>query len=514
MDYRTPPLLSILIADSREENRLIIRKRLQSTPGWTLSIESSAQGDAAIERLRETPYDLVFIGPSCPQADALTMLVQIRQLFEKTAAVMVFSEHTEAVAVSAMKQGALDCLTLEEFISLDTRQLLRRVVEVRELSNMNMELRQINQMKNEFIANVSHEFRTPLSVVLGFSKSLQDSTLGPVNERQRKALEAITDRAEGLLLILNQILKFRQAHEGKEKLLLKPCDLRAVLEHYTRSAPKGFAKKGMRFDVILPENPVWVLADSEKLIEILDNLVSNAVKFGPSQTAIVVRLSADEGSAHLSVRDEGPGIAHEVLPHVFEAMFAAGQGPIREYPGLGLGLPLSKQLVNLHFGKIWIDSQGAGTGTTAHVSLPLSTPNSPEVLVGQETPIKKKQILIVEDNPDLVEVLMLFMSSISPNLRVYATNSGFSALESLKEQLPNLIILDVMMPGMSGLELIERLRKLPETKEIPVLVLTGYQEGAQLAIKNGAKDVLLKPFEKTVFIKKVTRLLQSHNGKP
>ena len=122
--------------------------------------------------------------------------------------------------------------------------------------------------------------------------------------------------------------------------------------------------------------------------------------------------------------------------------------------------------------------------------------------------MRKKRVLIVEDNPDLVEVLMLFLATVSRNLSIATAHSGFEALEKIKDETPNLVILDVMMPGMDGFEVLARLRRLPDAERVPVMVLTGYSDAVERARDAGAQEVLLKPFEKNVFVKKVLQLLQ------
>ena len=508
MGANTSIPLTILVVDSDANNQILVKNKFKSAEGWDLTIDSAKDGEEALQKLKDKVYDLVTLDYRLPGSDGIELMGKIRQLHDKSAVVMVTAAGNENIAVAAMKQGAMDYLTFEELRGLDVRQLFRRIIETRELVNQNMELRQINQMKTEFIANVSHELRTPLSVVLGYAKTMQDQALGPVNEQQGKAIDAIIERAEGLLLTLNQILKFREANEGKQQLLLKPVDLKALLADYASKPPKGSIKKKMKFETRLESAPVWVRADTDKLRDALDNLVSNAIKFGPESSTVTLSLATDGSQAKVTVSDEGPGIPPEFLPHLFETMFAAHRGPTREYPGLGLGLAITQQIIELHTGRVWLESQGTGLGTRAYISLPLAAKNSTELVVGRPTKGEKKRVLIVEDNLDLIDVLMLFMASVSPNLEVYSTTSGFGALESIGEKTPHLIILDVMMPGMSGLEVIERLRRLPETERIPVLVLTGYAEGAQMALKVGAKDVLLKPFEKNAFVKKVVALLR------
>ncbi len=499
---------SILIVDDQAESRELLKLLLSRIPGAHLDIAMSGDGDDALRRLQAKTFDLVFLDYRLPPTDGLDILEKIRQHHPKTAVVMTTTSGTEQVAVAAMKKGAIDYMTHDDIQKADLGKVLRRVVEIRDLVNQNMELRQVNQMKNEFIANVSHELRTPLTVVIGYANTLRDGGLGDVNDAQKKALTAVVERAEGLLGTLNNILRIREVHEGRKPLLLKPADLRTIVAQRLERAGKDVQRKKLNVAARLGEDPTWVLADAERLAEVVDNMLSNATKFSPAEGALDVALESAGGRALLSVTDRGPGVAPELLPHVFERFFAANQGPTREYPGLGLGLPLSKDIVDSLGGRIWLESRGAGSGTTARLELPTCAPDASPSVVDDAGGARKKSVLIVEDNADLVEVLMLFLASVSRNLSITSARSGFEALEKIKDEAPSLVILDVMMPGMDGFEVLSRLRRLPDGERVPVLVLTGYSEAVDRARAAGAKDVLLKPFEKNLFVKKVLHLLQ------
>jgi signal transduction histidine kinase len=507
----TPPegSFSILIVDDEVDKRAILKTELERLPHAALKVDTAADGEGALDKLRQTPFDLVFLDYHLPPTDGLDILDKIRQHHPKTAVVMTTMAGSEQIAVAAMKKGAMDYLSEKDLRSVDLGQLLRRVIEIRNLVNQNMELRQVNQMKNEFIANVSHELRTPLTVVIGYANTMHDGSLGPMNEAQQKALKAIVERSEGLLATLNNILSIREAHEGRTPLLLKPVDLRALAEAQLARFAKDWQRKKLSVKAELGHAPMWVLAEAEKIGDVLGNLLSNAIKFSPPGGDLSLALSSSSGKASLWIVDQGPGVPPELMPHVFERFFAANQGPTREYPGLGLGLPLSKEIVELHGGRVWLESKGTGSGTTARLELPLSAPNAPSVVVESADPLRKKHVLIVEDNADLVDVLLLFLSSVSGNMTIDTARSGFEALDKLKDKTPSLLILDVMMPGMDGFEVLARLRRAPDTKNVPVMVLTGYADAVERARDAGAQEVLLKPFEKNVFIKKVLQLLQA-----
>ncbi|MBI5211188.1 MAG: response regulator [Elusimicrobia bacterium] len=507
MTAQGKPPISILVVASDQAVQLFLQKKLKLAEGWSPTVSCAQDSETALQMLQDASFDLVFIDSGKPPLDGQQLLSKLRQLFTKSAVVMVLDSADTSAAVESMKKGALDCLTLEDFKTLEAGRLYARLMEARNLTNSNMELRQINQMKNEFIANISHELRTPLQIIIGFAKALETGSLGKMTDEQAKATRSILDRSESLLLTINQILKTRDSTLQREELVLKPLDLSCWIDGFAKKSHRGMAKKSMRLEATLPSEETWVLANEEKLDEALANLMSNAVKFSPEGGAIHLSLTRVENQAQILLRDEGPGVVPEMLPHLFEQFYIASQGPIRSHPGLGLGLPLAKEIIELHAGRIWIESGGPQRGTTAVVSLPLTAHDAPQRLVGREARAQKKKVLIVEDNQDLVEVLRLFMSSISPNLELSAVNTGFDALKALEEDTPHLVILDVMMPGMDGIEVIRRMNLLPQEKRVPVLVLTGYMEAAQKALKAGAREVLLKPFEKDVFIKKVLRLL-------
>jgi signal transduction histidine kinase len=503
-------IFSVLVVDDEQDARTILRGELEKVAGVSLKVATAADGDEALDKLKEAPFDLVFLDYRLPPTNGLDILEKIRQHHPKTAVVMTTAAGNEQVAVAAMKKGAMDYITQKDLRLTDLGQLLRRVIEIRDLVNQNMELRQVNQMKNEFIANVSHELRTPLTVVIGYANTMRDGSLGALTDAQQKALGSIIDRAEGLMTTLNNILRIRDVHEGRKQLLLKPVDLNKLVAAQVERAGREIRRRKLKLTAEYPADRTWVLADEEKLGDVIDNLLSNACKFSPTEGGLKVHVTIDKDRARLSVVDAGPGVPPEVLPHIFDTFSAANQGPTREYPGLGLGLPLSKQIIEVIGGRIWVESEGSGRGTTARLELPVSTEDAPPTVVDGSEAVRKKRILIVEDNPDLVEVLMLFLASVSRNLSIATAHSGFEALERIEEELPSLVILDVMMPGMDGFEVLSRLKRLPPEKRPPVMVLTGYSDALARAKEAGAEEVMLKPFEKNAFVKKVLELLAKH----
>ncbi|MBI4376432.1 MAG: response regulator [Elusimicrobia bacterium] len=483
----------VVIIGTAPEGQRRIRACLERLKDWPLEIYHAPRAEEAIPKLKENFHNLVFADS---QTGPMSELIdRLRQYHPKCAIVILSSQPDVRQAVSALKRGATDYLSYEELETVDLKNLLRRVIELGYMADPNMELRQVNEMKNEFIANVSHELRTPLSVIIGYAETLKGSCLGPVTADQKKALESIINRSMELLRTVNQILKARAAQAGREALDLKPLDLRQMLSERMKSPGQEFAQKGIKLNADLPESEVWVHVDRQRISEVFENLLSNASKFGPENSEVRLSLSAQDDTARVSIQDQGPGVSPEMLPRLFDHFSAASQGPTREHGGLGLSLFLSKYILEQHYGRIWLESPEDGKGCRAIFELPLMPKKD------------KKRILLVEDNPDVLDLMMLFLSGVNQNFDIHTAKSGFEAMEDVRARNPDLIILDVMMPGMSGFQVIERLRALQRTRDIPILVLTGYDDAAHKARLIGAQDVLMKPFKRDVLVDKIFTLL-------
>lgn len=505
---KTAPRLRILVIDDEADNQERIQKRLKETPDWDIETVSAGDAVSAMQALRERLFDVAFLDYRLPDSDGLKVLEQIRQLHPKVAVVMLSSFGSEKTAVEAIRLGAIDYLVRSDFAAVDLTRLLRRAIEMQVLQTENTELRQVNRMKNEFISSVSHELRTPLAVILGYAKTMEDGELGKISPQQGKALGAIRRRGERLLAMLNRLLTFKETSKGRQEIILRPTDLSVLLEETLKNVfPEAQNKKfTLKYDI--PKNPVWILADQAPLKEIVLSLLSNAVKFAPEGSLVRVVLEVrDDRECWIQIRDQGRGIPREALPRIFESFFHTDENLTREVSGLGLGLALARQIVELHGGRIWLESEGKDKGTTATVALPLSEPESPEKIVDQPLRFEKKRILVVEDNSDIVEIIRLFIAGFSENLLITTTEQGKEALELLGKNEYDLLVLDLIMPGVSGYDILDRLKKLPERKSMPILILSGHQEAAKQAVANGANDYLLKPFHKEAFLQKILQLL-------
>ncbi len=501
------PKLRILVVDDDASNRQVLEDRLRAEPDWELVVACVPDAASSLEVMRQDSFDLAFVDYRLPDMDGVKLLDQVRQLHPKTAVVMVSAMGSERLAVEAMKHGAIDYLAASDLRTADLGRILRRGIEMQVLQRENMELRQVNRMKDEFISSVSHELRTPLAVILGYAKTLEDGELGALPPPQQTAVRAIRRRGDSLLEMVNRLLAFKESSFATHEVLLRPTELgRFLKEQLPAAVPAALQARGLTLTTKLPEASVWVLADPEKLKEAAENLLSNAFKFSPDGAAVTLTLHVHEKrEAWLRVADQGRGIPPELIPHLFEAFAHSDSELTREVSGLGLGLALAKQTVELHGGRLWIESEGAGRGSTATIALPLAEADTPHLVVERPSKADKKRLLVVEDNTDIVEIVRLFLAGFSDNLELTTTLRGQDALELISHRRFDLLVLDILLSDMSGLEVLTRLKRLAADKQPPVLILSGHAEAARQALSRGASDALLKPFTKVAFLEKVLK---------
>jgi CheY-like chemotaxis protein len=251
-------------------------------------------------------------------------------------------------------------------------------------------------------------------------------------------------------------------------------------------------------------------------MKVVEHLISNALKFTPKGGHVKVETkSLESGQAQVVVLDSGRGIPAEALPHLFQKFYHVDQSLTRPYGGMGLGLAFCKEVVQLHGGRVWIESKGVGQGALVSFVLPTTDQKPGESragdikmpAAGQAAQAVKKNILWVDDNPNLLELVEYAFAGSAMAVNLQTALSGVSALAQVKNAKPDLLVLDIMMTDMDGLEVLDHLRSDPDTETLPVLIVSGYKEAAKTAMEHGADDYCLKPFRIQEIFKKVETLL-------
>lgn len=363
-------------------------------------------------------------------------------------------------------------------------------------------------VKDEFLATLSHELRTPLSAILGWTQILLK---GPATDaaNQRKGLEVIDRNARAQVQLIDDLLDLSRIMTGKIRLDLQQVSMRDVAQSAIDSAMPVAEAKQVRLRSILDQGRTTVSGDTGRLQQIIWNLLTNAIKFTPKGGQVQVLLHRVNSHIELSVVDTGIGIPASFLPRVFERFSQRDSSTTRAHSGLGLGLAITKQLVELHGGTISVASAGEGQGATFAVELPISLMQvederdrahptvesfAQEVLALPS--LEGVRALIVDDEPDARDLLKSILEEQGARLTVVA--SADEALTTLATSRPTIIISDIGMPGMDGFQMIRAFRASePRDSRIPALALTAFarSEDRKRSLVAGYQAHLAKPFD-------------------
>lgn len=390
-------------------------------------------------------------------------------------------------------------------------------------------LREMDHLKSTFFANISHEFRTPLTLLLGPLEQLINGTLVGDPQKYFRIMQRNTAR---LLQLVNQLLDLSRLESGRMQLQVAKGDLAAFVRAMAFSFESLADRKQIKLVVEVADLPAHVWFDRDKLEKILVNLLSNAFKFTSEEGRVTLsgQLQTDEKTFVLKVEDTGIGIAPDLLPHVFERFYTTGisEGGVE---GSGIGLALTRELVELHHGHIEVNSS-TGRGACFVVYLPVDeasyagdekveavvadTKPRPQTVLNVETRYagatsagKGHQpiVLIVEDNAD---VRAYVADQLREGFRILEAANGREGLETARETIPDLIITDLMMPEMDGMQLCNLLKTTEVTSHIPIIMLTakGEQSDKLAGLQTGADDYLIKPFDAKELRVRVSNLIE------
>ncbi|MEG4147534.1 ATP-binding protein [Microcoleus sp. Pol12B5] len=408
------------------------------------------------------------------------------------------------------------------------------------LETKNSELQRLDKLKDEFLANTSHELRTPLNGIIGIAESLIDGATGQLPESTNFNLALITSSGKRLSSLINDLLDFSQLKHKKLELQIKSIGLREIVSVILTLSQPLVGKKNLQLiNSVAPELPP-IAADENRLQQILYNLIGNAIKFTESgRVEISAELVTGKAQSPLNsqlaitVSDTGIGIPEDKLERIFESFEQADGSTAREYGGTGLGLTVAQQLVELHGGKIWVSST-VGVGSQFIFTLPLSE-SQPDVsslqpLLSENSPIfitpelgrksslinspisdnsdlletEKIKVLVVDDEPINIQVIINSLSI--ENYEISQASNGLEAVNLIESGFkPDLILLDVMMPQMTGYEVCREVRKKYSPLEMPILMLTAKNLTTDLveAFNLEANDYVTKPFIKKELLARI-----------
>jgi signal transduction histidine kinase/CheY-like chemotaxis protein len=366
-----------------------------------------------------------------------------------------------------------------------------------ELGRLYRDLEAASQHKSEFLASMSHELRTPLNAIIGFSEVLREEMFGPLNERQADYLNDILSSGRHLLSLINDILDLSKIEAGKMELELSTFSLPAVLEGGLTMIRERAANHGISLALDVAADVGEVTADERKVKQVVFNLLSNAVKFTPDGGRIQLSARCSNGEVQVAVADTGIGIAPEDQERVFEQFQQAGQ---RE--GSGLGLALSRSFVELHGGSLRVKSEpGVGSTFTFTLALPdtpleertaarVDAEPADRTAVAVERAVTGPTVLVIEDDERSAELLRIFLED--GGFSVTVATDGNAGIEAARTLRPAAIVLDLLLPDVSGWDVLTRLKDDAGLADIPVVIVSMLDErGKGYAL--GAAGYLVKP---------------------
>lgn len=542
--------VNVLLVDDYPENLIALEATLSQLGQNLVSANS---GEQALKCLLDQDFAVILLDVQMSGMDGFETAALIRQRERSRYTPIIFLtafSDNAALMSKGYALGAVDYLLkpidpmiltskVAVFVDLfkknlevqhQAAQLVAKNLEVLRAEAARQQAEAANRVKDEFLAIVSHELRTPLNAILGWSHLLLSRKFDEA--QTARALQTITRNAKSQSQLIEDILDVSRLMQGKVRLRIQSINAIAVIHSVLESVQPLIEEKSIQLNTQLDQASQMIKADPERLRQIIWNLITNAIKFTPSEGQITVKLSIaslqnfapQTKFAQLQVTDTGVGITTDLLPYIFERFRQADSSSTRSQGGLGLGLAIVSQLVALHQGKIAATSEGHDKGATLTVHLPLAIAEEEKDLAtattikhdkgNESVSLDRIQVLLVEDHDDSRDFVQLALEQ--AGAEVIAVASVSEALSFLKQTTPHVLVSDIAMSEADGYQLIRQIREQeqhPEKACLPAIALTAYAklEDQAQALASGFQIHLAKPVDANVLISTVLQLTGNDN---
>jgi signal transduction histidine kinase len=529
----TKPQIRVLLVEDGLVDRMVCRRALAQDPDYEFVLTEAETGREGLQLAHTQKPDCILLDYHLPDLNGLEFLAELRNdLGEIPVPVMMLTgADTASVAVEAMKRGAQDYLVKDvnrqylELLPAVIQRVLRErrtLMEKKQaeenlvqaeymslcLANAKAAAEKANLAKSDFISRMSHELRTPLNAILGFAQLLERGS-PPPTPTQMARLKEILHGGWYLLELINEILDLAVIESGKLSLSREPVSLKDVMLECHAMIEAQAQQRGIQINFLPVENTWFANADRTRLKQVLINLLSNAIKYNREHGTVEVKCTASTPDRiRISIKDSGMGLPPEKLAQLFQPFNRLGQENGTE-EGTGIGLVVTKQLVELMGGTIGVEST-AGVGSEFWIELvSAAVPQlaarecesqkiTPKIYAG----IQQHTLLYIEDNPANLLLVKELIEEDRPDMRLLIADNGKLGIELARTHLPDVILMDITLPDISGIEAMEILLKDPLTAHIPVVALSANATPDNIlkGMEAGFLRYICKPFELNDFM--------------
>ncbi len=474
--------MKVLIAEDDPISRRLLEASLTK---WGFDVTVTRGGNEAWQVLQKSePPPLTLLDWMMPGMDGVEVCRKIRA--KKNApyvyVILLTAKGRKEDIVDGLDAGADDYVT-KPFSAKELRARVKvgeRVVTLeRKLAENVKKLKQLDKLKSDFLSTVSHELRTPIAIMREGVSLCLDGVAGDLTDMQREFLSDTLENVDRLTRLVTDLLDISKIEAGKVTLRKSSIDLCEIVKKAKKSFKQKAGEKNIKLELHLPETPIKLFADGDKVTQIFNNLVSNALRY-TEKGKITITVEDKKETVECCVSDTGIGIAKENIPKLFSKFeqFGRVEGP--GYKGTGLGLAIIKGLVEKHGGRVWVESE-LGKGSSFWFTL---------------KKVQFPRILVVDDEQNTVEIVKRFLSV--GDYRFIEAYDGKKAIEKAIKENPSLIVLDMMLPEMNGYEVIEGLKRNEQTHNIPILILSAFTVDRERLDNDGNSHKNIPVMEKPI----------------
>jgi len=477
--------LKVLLVEDNEKSLIELSTILKN---YFQHIETAKNGEEGLQKALLSKYDIIITDIIMNKLDGFDMIEKIKQTDNNVKFIVVSGYTDKDFLLKSIEIGVsgylIKPITIKQ-IEKTLQKVTNEIYTQKKLTQHIKEVEKLSQIKSEFLANMSHEIRTPLNAIIGFIKIMKDEDDG----KFAKYLHIIDSASKTLLTIINDILDLSKLEVNQlkiEYINFSSSELYNTIELFEEKAKE----KNINYKVKFINVPEYLYGDVHRLKQIIANLISNAIKFTPSNKTIEIKIKYHNEKLYVEVKDEGIGIPKDKIKKIFNAFSQADNSISRKYGGTGLGLTISYKLVKLLGGELKVESE-PNKGSKFYFEIPIKVGSSYDDKIESNNNIDKNiKILIAEDNDANQVFMRVILNKLKLNFDI--VSNGKEAVEYAKKHDYNLILMDIGMPIMDGITATKEIRKF---SQIPIIALTAsvLEEEKEKFLQSGMNDYLSKP---------------------